>query len=152
MKDGRPSVLGFLSCLLFLGALCFYSARFGSAAVDTIPEIRAKGRSAIGQEVALTSDVKVVRLLDNGFIARQGGAQMEVTISDEVESQWNAAKHGLAVGDFVSLRAVCKQTGLLEAREFHVHKGRRLKIWVSIAALLAAAAILFVQFRKGKYA
>lgn len=145
-------ILGFLSCLLGLAALSFYSARVGAPAVDTVPEIKSRGDLPGGQEVALTSDVKIVEIGANDFTVEQGGARMDVRIPGELRANWEETKPTIKAGDYVSLRATYQSAGYLEAREYHVHKGRRLKIWVSLAALLVAALVIGKQAREGENA
>ncbi|RPJ83992.1 MAG: hypothetical protein EHM18_12690 [Acidobacteria bacterium] len=145
-------ILGVVSCLLGLAALSFYSARTGSAEVDTIPEIIAKGGLPNGQEVALTSDVKITDIGADQFVAKQGRARIGVLIPAELMPIWEKTKPGIKIGDYVSLRAVYRSPGHLEAREFHVHKGRRLKIWVSLAALLVFGFLIVKQVREGNNA
>jgi len=145
-------VVGFLACVLTLAALSFYSARVGATQVDTIPEIVAREGIPSGQEVALTSDVTITGVGANDFTAEQGGAAIRVLIPARLRTDWEAARAGIKAGDHVSLRGIYRGAGYLEARDFHVHKGRRLKIWVSLAALLAAGLIVVKQAREGKNA
>ncbi|RPJ62299.1 MAG: hypothetical protein EHM23_03865 [Acidobacteria bacterium] len=145
-------ILGVVSCLLGLAALSFYSARTGSAEVDTIPEIIAKGGLPNGQEVALTSDVKITDIGADRFVAQQGRARIGVLIPAQLKPTWEETKPGIQNGDYVSLRAIYRAPGYLEAREFHVHKGRRLKIWVSLVALLVVGLLIVKQVREGSNA
>ncbi len=145
-------VLGVVSCLLGLAALSLYSARVGSVEVDTIPEIIAHRGLPNGQEVALTSDVKIARVGPTDFTVEQGGDKIGVRIPSELGSAWEITRRTVNAGDFISLRAVYRSEGYLEAREFHVHKGRRLKIWVSIGALLIAGVLIGKHAREGKNA
>ncbi len=145
-------VLGFLSCLLGLAALSFYSARVGSAEVDTIPEIIARQGLPSGKEVALTSDVKITGIGSEEFTVEQGGARIGVLIPKEHQAAWEETRPGIKPGDYVSLRGIYRAAGCLEVREYHVHKGRRLKIWVSLAALLVVALLVAKQAREGNNA
>lgn len=143
---------GFLACLLALAALSFYSERVGSVQVDTIPEIVARQGLPNGQEVALTSDAKVVEIRADGFTAEQGGSRIGVRIPPQLSRDWQTTKQEITPGDYISLRGVYRAGGYLEARDYHVHKGRRLKIWVSVAALLAVTLLVGKQVREGKNA
>lgn len=145
-------VLGFFSCLLALAALSFYSVRIGSVEVDTIPEIVARRGLPDGQEVALTSDAKVVEIRADGFTAEQGGATIGVLIPERLRKDWQTTRQEITPADYISLRGVYRTGGYLEARDYHVHKGRRLKIWVSVAALLAVTVLVAGQVREGKNA
>lgn len=145
-------VLGFLACLLGLVALSFYSARVGAPAVDTVPELKAHLGLAGGQEVALTSDVKIVEVRANDFTVEQGRARIDVRIPEKLQADWEEKKRTAKAGDYVSLRGIYQSAGYLEAREYHIHKGRRLKIWVSLAALLVAVFLIGKQVREGENA
>jgi len=148
----RVRIVGFLSCLVGLAVLSFYSARVGSAAVDTIPEISRHRGLPNGQEVRLTSDVKIAEIGSDRFTAEQGRARIDVLIPDDLRRDWDTTRPGIKPGDYVSLRAAYRAPGYLEAREYHVHKGRRLKIWVSVAALLIVGLLVVKQAREGKNA
>lgn len=145
-------IAGFLSCLLALAALSFYSVRVGSDQADTIPEIVAGQGVESGQEIALTSDVTVTEIGASEFVAEQNGARIRVLIPPQLRPEWEDTRTDLKVGDHISLRGVCRKAGYLEARQYHVHKGRRLKIWISVAALLVAGGLIFKQVREGRNA
>lgn len=131
-----------------LAGLCLYSGIAGPQRSYTIPKLLAAPVGAAGAELTLGPNAKVVQVLPQGFEVEQLGAQLFVRVSGNLEKAWKVWKNQLRKADYVSLRAVFHPEGYLLLQEMHIHKGRRLKIWVSVFALLLLASIVINEHMK----
>jgi hypothetical protein len=134
--------LRFILCIATLLGLCTYSAVVGPEQVDSIRKVLMNAEASAGMEVKLASNVRVVQVLPWELQVEQRRTQISVQVPERAAKEWEAWREQLQVGDQVSLRAVFHPEGYLLLREMHVHKGRSLKIWVSVGALLLLAGIL----------
>jgi hypothetical protein len=140
--------LRFTVCALTLLGLCLYSGVVGPTQVDTISEILANTVAFVSQEVKLGAGVRVVRVLSREIEVEQRQARIIVRVPQGLEKEWEEWRSQLKVGDDVTLRGVYHPEGYLLLTEMHVHKGRPLKIGISLAALLLLAGMLFHKNRK----
>jgi hypothetical protein len=138
--------LPLILCAASLLGLCSYSAIVGPGRMDGVPQALASPQLAAGLELRLASDVRVVQVHPQEFLVQLHGAQIPVRVPGNVEREWGVWKKQLQVGDYVSLRAVLQPEGYLLLQDMHIHKGRRLKIWVSVFALILLTGI-FVHER-----
>jgi hypothetical protein len=141
---------------LALLGLCIYSGIVGPREIDTISEVLEASHRADGLVLRLGSDTKVVDLRESGFLVEQSGKRLPVRIPADLQRQWRTWKDQLRRGDFVSMRAVyrAEEGGCLLLQEFHIHKGRRLKMVLSLVALFLLAGLLMAGRTKvsGTYA
>lgn len=128
-----------------LVGLCGYSAIFGPEHIATIPEVLANRAIFVGRELKLASGIEVVQVFPRELQVAQQGASIGVRVPENLAKDWEGWKKELKPGDFVSLTAVFQQEGYLLLRELHVHKGRLLKIWVSLSALLLLPVMLILE-------
>jgi hypothetical protein len=73
-----------------------------------------------------------------------------VRIAADLQWKWSTWRGQFKRGDFVSMRAVyhAEDGGYLLLQEFHFHKGRRLKMFLSLAALVLLAGLLMAERTK----
>jgi hypothetical protein len=141
-------MLHFVLCAVTLSGLCAYSAIVGPRRVVTLPEVLANPATSAGVELRLPLSTKVVQVLPRAFQIEQHGVQLSVRVPADLEQEWKVWGEQLQVHDAVSLRAVFHPEGSLILRDMHIHKGRGLKIWVSVFALFLLAGILLHERRK----
>ncbi len=134
-----------LSCL---AALSIYSALVGPGRVDTIRELVGRGPDVRGRQIELVSDVRVISFDADGMLLEQGGTRIEARIPQELKSRWDEERVKIAPREFISLRGTVLPGPGIEVRDYHLHRGRTLKIWLSLAALLVAAAVIFYEWRE----
>jgi len=135
-------------CAIILVGLCSYSAIIGPRSLDSLREALAQPALAAGLELRLGPSVKVVDVHPRAFVIRQRGAQIAVRIPDPREPQWVVWKQPLEVGDHISLRGTFHPEGYLVLHDMHIHSGRRLKIGVSVLALMLLAGMLIYERMK----
>jgi len=82
------------------------------------------------------------------MLLQQGGARIEARIPPALKSRWNEERVGIAPREFISLRGTVLPGPAIEIQEYHLHRGRTLKIWLSLAALLVAVAVVFYEWRE----
>ena len=99
-------------------------------------------------ELRLPSDVRVVQVHPREFLVQQHGAQITVLVPESIDQEWGVWKKQLQVGDYVRLKAMLHPEGYLLLHDMHLHKGRRLKIWVSVLAIFLLAGILIHERTK----
>lgn len=134
-----------LSCL---AAMSIYSAVVGPRRVDTVRELISGGQEVRGREIELVSDVRVMSFDADGMLLQQGGARIEARIPPALKSRWDEERAEIAPREFISLRGRILPGPAIEIQEYHLHRGRTLKIWLSLAALLVAAAVVFYEWRE----
>jgi hypothetical protein len=136
-------------CIILLIGLCSYSAVVGPEHLDSLPWALAQPDRVAGSELRLPSNMKVVQIHPGAFVVRQRDAQIAVRVPDHLEPEWVVWQQQLQVGNYVSLKAMFHPEGYLLLHDMHVHRGRRLKIWVSVLALVLLAGILLHERGKG---
>jgi hypothetical protein len=135
---------------LGIAGLCLYSGIIGSRQIDTIPEVLDNPPAADGTELRLGSDVKLSGIQAHEFQVEQLGARIVVRVPAELKKAWAVWSEQLRVGDYVSMKATyhSEEKGYLLLHTLHPHKGRRLKIWVSLGALILVAGMMTRDWRK----
>jgi hypothetical protein len=136
-------------CITLLIGLSSYSEVVGPEHMDRLPRALAQPDRVAGAELRLPSNVKVVQVHPRAFVVRQRDAEIAVRVPDHLEPEWAVWQQQVQVGDYVSLKATFHPEGYLLLRDMHVHQGRRLKIWVSVLALVLLAGILLHERGKG---
>jgi hypothetical protein len=131
-------------CLL---GLCLYSGIVGSQRSYDLPKVVANPITYTDRELKFEY-ISTVKVLPQEFQVEQLGARIFVQIPENLDKEWAVWRKQLEVGDYVSLRAVFHPEGHLLLHEMHVHKGRRLKVWVSLFALLFLAGLLINERMK----
>lgn len=127
---------------LGLVGLCFYSHYVGPQQGYRLSEILADPLAYAGVSLSLAY-AKVIHLVPQQFrVENWEKAQIAVRIPAHLKAAWKKWQEQLQVGHYVSLRAVVQPEGYLLLDEMHIHKGRRLKVWVSVLALLLLASKL----------
>jgi hypothetical protein len=134
------TALRFLLCAATLFGLCAYSAVVGPMQTTSIAKVFVDPAAFAGKELTLAS--RVVQVLPRELVVQQQGMRIPIRPPENAEKAWEVWRTPPQVGDYVSLRAVFHPEGYLILHDIHVHKGRRLKIWVSVFALLLLAGIL----------
>jgi hypothetical protein len=141
------TILSSILCAASLFGLCTYSAVVGPGQSDSLPKALANPHLDAGLVLRLPSVVRVMEVRPQEFWVHQRGAQIVVRIPEQLEQDWMGRGQQLQAGDYVSLEATFHPDGYLLLRDMHVHKGRRLKIWVSLLALLVLAGLLLHERR-----
>ena len=114
-----------------LVGLCSYSAVVGPGRIDSLPEALAWPTRTAGSALRLPADVKVVHAYPRSLWCNSA-AHISVRVPDDIEQKWAVWKRQMQVGDYISLTATFHPEGYLLLHDMHVHRGRRLKIWVSV--------------------
>lgn len=91
-----------------------------------------------GKTINIGNEATVQKLTKDGFIIRQLGRTIPVK-SSTVES--------LKPGVFINFTAVFHKEGWLEAKQVHVMKKRRVKIWISVLPVIVIFILFFNQFK-----
>ena len=131
--------LGF--CLV---GLCLYSGIVGSQRSARILKILADPLAYVGVQLELAY-VRVVHVAPQRFRVEYRDTQIAVRMPAHLDRAWETWREQLQVGHYVSLRAVVQPEAYLFLHEMHIHKGRRLKVWVSVFALLVLAGMLIYE-------
>ena len=122
--------------------LCLYSHFAGPQQGHRLSQILADPLTYAGVSLPLAY-AKVVGLVPHQFrVENWEKAQIAVHIPEHLDAAWKKWREQLQVGHYVSLRAVVQPEGYLLLDDMHIHKGRRLKVWVSVLALLLLAGKL----------
>jgi hypothetical protein len=128
--------------------LCLYSSFAGPQQGYRLSEILADPLAYTGVSLTLAY-AKVVHLVPHQFrVENWEEAQIAVRIPDPLEAVWKQWREQLQVGHYVSLRAVVQPEGYLLLDDMHIHQGRRLKVWVSVLALLLLGGKLLHERRQ----
>jgi hypothetical protein len=140
--------LRIIVCIATLIGLCSYSAVIGPGHIDSLPEALAWPTRGAGSMLRLPADVKVVHIYSREFVVQQRGTRVSVRVPDDLAQEWAVWKQQLQVDDYVSLKATFHPKGYLLLQDMHVHRGRRLKIWVSVLALFVVVGRLIHERTK----
>jgi hypothetical protein len=143
----KTGTAGSIICAVCLLGLCFYSASVGPGQVDSIRRLLANPGLYAGAQLRLPADVTIVEVRPWELLVQQDRAQIAVRVPEYIAQEWSDWRQQLQVGDVISLRATFQPEGYLLLHDMHVHRGRRLKIWVSVLALFLLAAILIHERR-----
>jgi len=130
--------------------LCLYSGIIGPRQIDTIPEVLADPPAADGTELRLGSDAELISIQEYEFHVEQLGARIVVRIPAELRTEWAVWSEQLRIGDYISMKATYRSEGqgYLLLHTFHPHRGRRLKVWVSLGALVLLAGMMMQDWRQ----
>jgi len=120
---------------LLLGGLCLYSALENPEI--SLSECLADPERYEGVLLQHFHEATVQALVPGGFIMRVGDHRIRVV----------APKASVAVGDFVTLRAIFHKENYLEALQVYAAKGRRWKIALSVLPVLVVAGLFGRYFR-----
>ncbi len=137
-----------LISLAALAALCTYSALVGPQRVDTVRELVRQGRQVTGQQVALESNVRVVSYDADTLLLQQGQARIQARIPVVLKSRWNEDRTEIKPREFISLRGTVVPGPAIVIEDYHLHKDRSFKIWLSLAALLVLIPVVFLEWRR----
>jgi hypothetical protein len=146
--EDRPLWLRFLPSTVVIFAICSYSAIEGPGREDSIAKAVLNPALFAGREFKLPSNTKVLQVSPRGMQVVQRGVQIAVHLPETLAKEWQAWGGQLQAGDYVSLRAVFQPEGYLLLQEMHIHDGRKLKIWVSVLALLLLVGIIIRERRR----
>jgi len=135
-----------LIALAALAALSTYSAMVGPGRVDTVRELVRQPGQVIGQQVALESNVRVVSHDADTLLLRQGGEQIRARIPVRLKSRWDEDRAEIEPREFISLRGRVIAGPAIEIEEYHLHKDRSFKIWLSLASLLVLVAVVILEW------
>jgi hypothetical protein len=133
---------------LSLLGLCLYSYLVAPQRTDSIPKIVANPHRSVGREIKLGSDTKVIWVRPQEFQVEQAGAVILVKPPENLQREWESWRRQLQPGDYVSLKGMVQPGGFLRLQNMHIHKGRMLKVWVSLAGLLVFGGILVHESRE----
>ncbi|MDZ7723133.1 MAG: hypothetical protein U5R06_10095 [candidate division KSB1 bacterium] len=91
-----------------------------------------------GTTITVGNEATVKNLTHDGFIIKQRGRLIPVN---------SARVNDLKPGVFINFSAVFHKPGWLQAKEIHIMKQRRLKIWVSVIPVIVVVILFFRHFR-----
>jgi hypothetical protein len=132
---------------LGLVGLCVYSSIVGPQHTYDMSQLLADPSRSAGLELEL-GYTQIEDISNREFRVQRQGTRLSVWIPTRLQEEWERWQAQLEVGDYVSLRAVLLPEGHLSLQDLHIHKGRRLKIWVSLIAVGLLAGMVLHEHRQ----
>ena len=144
MASAKLQILFYSLTLL---GLCVYSAHVGPQQITTVRDIQKNPAWFHGQELRLSSEIRVSQLLHDGFLIEQRRAKMHVRILGKGAGLLEKERSSLKVGDLVSLRGRWHGEGYLLLEELHFQKIRLGRILLSSVTVLALLVLFLYNTR-----